>query len=176
MKRAQNVFMRRSAVTHPFAPVFDRNSETLVLGTFPSVKSRELNFYYGHPQNRFWRVIAALCGESAPQTTAQKRGMLLRNRIALWDVLSSCDIDGSDDSSIRNAVPNDFSRIMENSSIDRVVCNGGKAYALLLKYCALRAETLKMPSTSPANAAWTLERLIAEWRAAFMRGCPPTTY
>ena len=122
-------------IKHEFEPVFDKNSKILVLGTLPSVKSRENNFYYGHPQNRFWKLIAALCDEGiVPQTIEEKKQMLLRNHIAVWDVISECDIIGSSDSSIKNVVPVDLSVILDNADIDRIYANGGKAYELYMKY------------------------------------------
>ena len=118
-------------IKHEFEPVFDKNSKILVLGTIPSVKSRENNFYYGHPQNRFWKLIAALCDDDiVPQTIEEKKQMLLRNHIAVWDVISECDIIGSSDSSIKNVVPVDLSVILENADIYRIYANGGKAYEL----------------------------------------------
>ena len=122
-------------IKHEFEPVFDKNSKILVLGTLPSVKSRENNFYYGHPQNRFWKLIAALCDEDiVPKTIEEKKQMLLRNHIAVWDVISECDIIGSSDSSIKNVVPVDLSVILDNADIDRIYANGGKAYELYMKY------------------------------------------
>ena len=150
---------------NPFDSVFDQNSEILVVGTFPSVKSREQCFYYGHPQNRFWRVLSSVFNEPVPETIAQKRELLRRNRVALWDALYSCDIEGSSDLSIKNVVPNDFSEIFENANIKRVLCNGSKAFDLFREFVTVKtsAEVQRMPSTSPANAAWTLERLIEMW-------------
>lgn len=119
-------------IKHEFEPVFDKNSKILVLGTLPSVKSRENNFYYGHPQNRFWKLIAALCDEDiVPQTIEEKKQMLLRNHIAVWDVISECDIIGSSDSSIKNVVPVDLSVILDNADIDRIYANGGKGIRTL---------------------------------------------
>lgn len=156
------------ALTHTFSPVFDENSRILILGTFPSVKSRENRFYYGHPQNRFWRVTAALTGSSVPQTIEEKKAMLLRGRIAVWDVIASCRIEGSSDSSIRDVVPNDIAGLLEKTDIAAVFCNGGKAYELYVKYCerACGKKAVKLPSTSPANAAWSIERLTESWREA----------
>ena len=139
-------------IKHEFEPVFDKNSKILVLGTLPSVKSRENNFYYGHPQNRFWKLIAALCDEDiVPQTIEEKKQMLLRNHIAVWDVISECDIIGSSDSSIKNVVPVDLSVILDNADIDRIYANGGKAYELYMKYQYGKTgrEIIKLPSTSP---------------------------
>ncbi|MBU5479434.1 DNA-deoxyinosine glycosylase [Eubacterium sp. MSJ-13] len=153
-------------IKHEFEAVFDKNSEVLILGTLPSVKSRENNFYYGHPQNRFWKLIAALCQEkNVPQTIESKKEMLLRNHIAVWDVISECDIIGSSDSSIKNVVPTDLSVILDNADIDRIYANGGKAYELYMKYQYDKngRRIIKLPSTSPANAAYSLERLKERW-------------
>lgn len=162
-------------ITHPFDPVFDKDSEILILGSLPSVKSREHEFYYGHPQNRFWRVLAAVYGETMPQTKEEKRAFLLRNHLALWDVIASCDIVGSSDSSIRNAVPNDLSVILDDSAVRKICLNGSKAYELFCRYCKLSdaqqstCEIVRLPSTSPANAAWSPERLVGEWREGMLR-------
>lgn len=153
-------------IKHEFEPVFDRDCKILVLGTLPSVKSRENNFYYGHPQNRFWKLIAALFDENnVPQTIEQKKEMLLRNHIAVWDVISECDIIGSSDSSIKNVVPTELSVILNNAGIDKIYANGGKAYELYMKYQyeKTRREIVKLPSTSPANAAYSIDRLIKCW-------------
>ncbi|MBQ7839824.1 MAG: DNA-deoxyinosine glycosylase [Lachnospiraceae bacterium] len=155
------------SLNHTFAPVFDENSRILILGTFPSVKSRENNFYYGHPQNRFWKVTAALTGSPVPETIEEKKAMLLAGRIAVWDVIASCEIEGSSDSSIRNVVPNDIAGLLAKNGIRAVFCNGGKAYELYVKYCEKQCgiKAIKLPSTSPANAAWSLQRLTESWRA-----------
>ena len=152
-------------VTHNFSPVWDEQSRILILGTFPSVKSRENHFYYGHPQNRFWKVLAALTDWEVPQTIEEKKAMLLANHIAIWDVIASCDIEGSSDSSIKNAVPNDFSFILKTAPIRQIYTNGGTAYKLYHKYCekVTGFEAVKLPSTSPANASYSLERLISQW-------------
>ncbi len=155
-------------VTHTFAPVFDGASRVLVLGTFPSVKSRENRFYYGHPQNRFWRVMAGVTCGNVPQTLEEKKELLLTGRIALWDVIASCEITGSSDSSIRSVVPNDIAGLLLNTKIQAVFCNGQKAYELYVRYCEKNCgkKAVRLPSTSPANAAWNLERLTAGWREA----------
>lgn len=152
-------------LTHTFEPVFDKDSKVLILGSFPSVKSRENNFYYGHPQNRFWKVVAQLLGREVPQTIEEKRTLLLEHHIAIWDVIESCTIIGSSDSSIRDVVVNDFSKVLENSEIDMIYVNGGKAYELYHKYVEKQTgiPAIKLPSTSPANAAWSLERLCVAW-------------
>lgn len=151
---------------HTIDPVFDENSQVLILGSFPSVKSREGNFFYHHPQNRFWRLLALVLNTQPPATIAEKRSLLLSHHIALWDVIAGCNITGSDDSSIRNVQPNDLNRILQAAPIRKIYLNGGKAYALYKKYLqediALPAE--KLPSTSPANARYSIEMLRASWQ------------
>ena len=161
--------MEYTHVKHTFLPVYNEESRILILGSFPSVKSRENQFYYGHPQNRFWKVIAGIFKEPLPQTIDEKKDLLLRHRIAVWDVIDSCDIVGSSDSSIRNVVPNDMNLILSNAKIQGIFANGGKAHQLFVKYCNKEGMPPlgKLPSTSPANAAWNLERLTAEWKTAF---------
>lgn len=156
-----------SRQTHKFVPVYDEYSRILILGTFPSVKSREQHFYYGHPQNRFWKVLAALTQWSQiPQTIEEKKQMLLENRIAVWDVIQSCDIAGSSDSSIKNVVPSDIGSILKGSRIERIYANGATAKKLYERY--ILPETgvpiIGLPSTSPANAAYSLERLKESWQ------------
>ncbi len=152
-------------VKHEFEPVFDETSEILILGTLPSVKSREQNFYYGHPQNRFWKVIAALCKEPVPESIMQKKELLLKHHIALWDVIAECDIAGSSDSSIRNVIPADLSVILDHAPIWTIYANGAKAYDLYRKYTypVTKREIIKLPSTSPANAAFQMNRLLEAW-------------
>lgn len=156
---------RYQHVEHTFKPVYDRNSEILILGTFPSVKSREQNFYYGHPQNRFWKVLARLTGEKLPKSVEEKKTMLLKHHIAVWDVIQSCDIIGSSDSSIKNVVPADIPNVLGGSRITKIFANGDKAYKLYKKYSEEQTgiEAVKLPSSSPANAAFTLERLTDAW-------------
>ena len=149
-------------VIHNIEPVYDGNSRILILGSFPSVKSREAMFFYGHPQNRFWKVISEVCKCDIPVTIEEKRELLLNNHIALWDVIESCDIEGSSDSSIKNVRANDLSRIFTAADIKRIFANGGTAYNLYRKY--IGDNITRLPSTSPANAAWTLERLTDAWR------------
>ena len=156
-----------SRQTHEFAPVYDEHSRILILGTFPSVKSREQRFYYGHPQNRFWKVLASLTRwPQIPQTIEEKKQMLLQNGIAIWDVIQSCDIAGSSDSSIKNVVPSDIGSILKDSGIKRIYANGNMAKKLYEKY--ILPETgvpiIGLPSTSPANAAYSLERLKKSWQ------------
>ena len=152
-------------IVHPIPPLYDENSKILILGSFPSVKSREQGFFYGHPQNRFWKVTSAVYGEDTPNTVEEKKSFLLRNHIALWDVIGSCDIEGSSDSSIRNVRANDLSKILEYADIRSIYVNGQTAYKYYRKYS--EKETGKaaicLPSTSPANAAWSLERLKNAW-------------
>lgn len=155
-------------ITHPFPPVFDENSRVLILGSFPSVKSREVSFYYGNPQNRFWRVLAALFGGDVPSTVEEKRAFLLSHGVALWDVIASCDIVGSDDSSIKNALPNDIKSLVAKTRIERVFTNGGTANRLYRAHLEREVgiEAAALPSTSPANASYSLMRLVEAWRAA----------
>lgn len=151
---------------HNIPPVFDKNSRILILGSFPSVKSREAQFFYGHPQNRFWKVISAVFGCECPQSVDEKKQFLLSNNIALWDVIHSCNITGSSDSSVKDAVPNDLTRILNASKVTRVFANGNLSYSLYNKLCLddTGISAVKLPSTSPANAAWSLEKLTAEWK------------
>ena len=152
-------------VVHGIDPVYDQNSEILILGSFPSVKSRKACFFYGHPRNRFWPVLAALRREPLPASTKEKRNFLLRNHIAVWDVIESCDIEGSSDSSIRNAVPNNLNLILKTASIRQIYTNGGVSAKLYDKYCLpfTKIPAVKLPSTSPANAAASLEKLTGAW-------------
>ena len=154
-------------LTHPFPPVFDAFSRVLILGSFPSVKSRETAFFYGHPQNRFWRVLAAILGEPVPESVPEKTSLLLRRHIALWDVAAACEIAGSSDASIRAVVPNDFSPIFRAAEIQAVFCNGGTAYRYYEKFHRERT-AVKLPSTSPANARWTLPMLVEAWGSAIL--------
>ena len=159
-------------ISHGFDPVFDERSRVLVLGSFPSVLSRENSFYYGNPRNRFWQVMAAVLGEGAPADgdIAAKRALLLRHGVALWDVIESCDVRGSSDASIRNVVPADVARITGAAPIGAVLCNGATAGRLYRRWLepvtGMPAEVL--PSTSPANAAWSLPRLTERWRAVLL--------
>ena len=154
-------------IAHPFEPVWDEHSRVLVLGTFPSVKSRENAFYYGHPQNRFWRVLATMFQEAVPQSVADKRALLLRHGVALWDVLASCDITGSADGSIRHPVPNDIAALLAKAPIRQVFANGQTAANLYRRWCEPQTglPVTALPSTSPANAAWSVARLAQGWQA-----------
>lgn len=155
-----------SHISHTFMPVYDENSKLLILGSFPSVKSREQGFYYGHPQNRFWKVLAEVCGCEVPQTTEDKKRMLLANHIAIWDVIDSCDIIGSSDSSIKNVVPADIAGILSKTKITRIFANGKTAGKLYQKFSeeSTGIKAVVLPSTSPANAACTLEKLVEAWK------------
>jgi hypoxanthine-DNA glycosylase len=150
---------------HPFEPVYDQDSRILILGSFPSAKSREINFYYGHPQNRFWPLIAALTSEPVPTDIASKRALLLKHHIALWDVIAQCTITGSSDTSIKDVQVNDFSTLLKKAPITNIFANGAKAYELYQKYAygITNQECIKLPSTSPANAAWNMDRLRGAW-------------
>ena len=153
-------------IVHPIPPLYDENSRILILGSFPSVKSREQSFFYGHPQNRFWRVIAGVFGETVPVTTDEKRAMILGHNLALWDVIASCEIEGSADSTIRNVTPNDLSPILNAAAIERIYVNGRTAEKYYKKYTepGLGRPAICLPSTSPANAAWNVERLVETWK------------
>ena len=169
-------------VVHPLAPVFDSNSTTLILGTMPSPKSREYGFYYMHPQNRFWKVLAAVYGEplqfannDTPAAIEERRSLILRHHLALWDVLKSCDISGAGDATIRNPVPNDFSALFAQAPITRVCCTGTTAFKLYTELClnnpdarcpqTTGIDTIPLPSTSPANQGrWPFDTLLAEYK------------
>lgn len=153
---------------HPIDPIFREDSRILILGSFPSLLSRQNQFYYGNPQNRFWKVLAAVLHCKLPQTNEEKRDLLLSNKVALWDVIASCRISGSADSSIADVVPNDFSKILSCAQIGKILLNGKTAERLFYKYNPnVKIPAVPLPSTSPANAAWTLERLIFAWREGF---------
>ncbi len=168
-----------TSITHPIPPVWNSKSRVLILGTIPSPKSREAGFFYMHPQNRFWSVIAEVFGEtfSLPNKTpdisaaiTERRSFLLRHQLALWDVLASCQITGASDSSIKNAIPNDFTEILENSRIGHIICTGKTAFNLWQKNCTALYEARYnltvhcLPSTSPANAQWSKEKLLEEYK------------
>ena len=152
-------------IKHPCPPLYDKDSEILILGSFPSVKSRENNFYYGHPQNRFWRVLSKVLGEDVPITIDEKRDMLLRSKVALWDVIEKCDIIGSSDSSIKNVVPAHIERILKKAQVKKIYANGSMAKKLYDKYLLSKTgiDIVMLPSTSPANAAYSLDRLVERW-------------
>lgn len=151
---------------HNIDPVYDKNSRILILGSFPSVKSRESMFFYHHPQNRFWKVLAYLHNQPIPLTIDDKKTFLLQNNIAVWDVIESCDITNSSDSTIKNVKPNDISKLLKNSHIQRIFANGNKAFTLYNKHIkdSVGIECTLLPSTSPANASYSLEKLCEEWQ------------
>ena len=151
---------------HPIPPLYDEFSRVLILGSFPSVKSREQQFFYGHKQNRFWRVMEQVLDCPVPVSIEQKREMLLSRHIAVWDVIAGCEITGSSDASIRNVTPNDLSEILTCADIREIYTNGGKAGQLYKKYIypANGREAVTLPSTSPANAGYSLEKLVEAWR------------
>lgn len=153
---------------HTFEPIYNQDSKILILGTFPSVKSREGHFYYHHPRNRFWNVLSSIIGVRKPETIEDKKNMLLQHRIALWDVIYSCDIKASSDSSIQNVVPNDIGKLLDCCNIETIYANGGKAYELYNRYCYknTQKDIIKLPSTSPANASYSFERLVESWSSA----------
>lgn len=152
-------------IVQPFEPIFNKHSKILILGSLPSVKSRECGFYYGHPQNRFWKVIAGVYGFDVPKSIDEKKELLYKCKIAIWDVIESCDIKGSSDSSIKNAIVADFDNIFENCNIENVYANGKKTAKLYDKFAKEKTgrTIIELPSTSPANAAYSLERLISRW-------------
>ncbi|MBQ6653937.1 MAG: DNA-deoxyinosine glycosylase [Erysipelotrichaceae bacterium] len=151
---------------HNIEPVFDERSRILILGSFPSVRSREQKFFYGHPQNRFWKMLAMALNTDEPKSIEEKKKLLLDNGIALWDVIASCEITGSADNTISDVTPNDISRILKHSPIEKILCNGSTSHSLYQKHlCPLiHRQAVRMPSTSPANAAWSLERLVEAWK------------
>ena len=153
-------------ILHPIPPTYDQNSRILILGSFPSVKSREMMYFYGHPQNRFWKVLAALFHEEVPMTVPERHAFLLRQRIAVWDSIGSCSITGSSDSSIRDVVPNDLTPILTSAPIEAIYCNGRKSWEMYHRYIEpdTGIEAVCLPSTSPANAACCLEDLILSWK------------
>lgn len=157
--------MQHIFIEHPIPPTWNSESEILILGSFPSVKSRETGYYYGHPQNRFWRVLSSIYEDACPATNEEKRDFLLRHHIAAWDVIASCEISGSSDSSIQNVTANDLSVILEGAQIRQIFCNGQTAYKLYNRYLlpATGKTASCLPSTSPANAAWSIDRLVEIW-------------
>ena len=153
-------------LSHTFDPIYDINSKILILGTFPSVKSRETNFYYGNPQNRFWKVISFLTNSDLPNTIEEKRELLIKNKIAIWDVVKECEIIGSDDKSIRNIVLVDLSEIINTVNLTNIYANGNKAKELYNKFLKHKTnkEIITLPSTSPANARYSFDALIEKWK------------
>jgi len=161
---------QKSHQLHPFPPLFNAESDKLILGSFPSVKSRENLFFYGHPQNRFWKVIAALFDADIPTTVDEKKSLILSNRLALWDVIAECEIVGSSDASIRHVRANDLTVILAHSQVSQIFVNGKTAEKLYIRYIEPQThiQATVLPSTSPANAAWSLERLVETWRSVLL--------
>ena len=157
--------MNPSRIEHPFGPLYSQDSRVLILGSFPSIKSREQQFFYGHPQNRFWKVIAALYGQETPASVPEKKKLILSHGLALWDSIASCVVTGSSDASIRDVRANNLRIILDASPIERIFCNGRKSYEMYQKYIQpeIQREAVCLPSTSPANAQFSLDRLIAAW-------------
>lgn len=155
-------------IVHPIPPLYNKESKILILGSLPSVKSREGMFFYHHPQNRFWKMIAAVTENEVPQTIEEKKMLILQHGLAVWDVIHECDIIGSSDASIRNAVPNDIGRILKEAPITKIIANGEKSYRMYEKYCypLTGIHAVRCPSTSPANAAVTFEQLTEQWKKA----------
>ncbi len=158
--------MQRTEILHPIPPFFRADSNILILGSFPSVKSREQRFFYGHPQNRFWKVIARVFDDETPLTIPEKEAFLARHRVALWDSIGRCTIEGSADSSIRDVVPNDLSVILNAAPVRTIFCNGRASLDCYDRYIrpSTGRDAVLLPSTSPANAAWSIDRLVAAWR------------
>ena len=156
---------------HPFPPVVDKDCRILILGSFPSVKSRKDGFFYGHPQNRFWRVLASVFADETPTDIPGKKAFLLKHHIALWDVIASCEIKGSSDASVKNAVPVDISRVLDTARIEHVICNGSLAYKLYQQHLEpiIGIKAIALPSTSPANAAFSMDKLIDAWQSALLQ-------
>ena len=163
--KMENV-MQEQRIDHPIPPTWDSNSVILILGSFPSVKSREMAYFYGHPRNRFWQVLGILVGDPVPATVSERRAFLLRHKIAVWDVIASCTITGSSDSSIQDVTPNDLTPILTGSSLRQIFVNGKKAAQLYELYLLPKTgkAAVTLPSTSPANAAWSLPKLTEAWR------------
>ena len=158
-------------IIHPIPPFYDKDSDILILGSFPSVKSREQMFFYGHPQNRYWKVIASVFNDEVPLTIPAKKAFLKKHHIAMWDVIGSCDITGSSDSSIENVTANDLSVILSNSKVTKIFVNGKTAEKYYKKYTEQKTgiKAVCLPSTSPANAAWNIERLHEVWSTAILQ-------
>ena len=157
--------MEKENLVHPIAPVFDENSKILILGSFPSKKSRDCSFFYGHPQNRFWKILSKVFSEEIPDGAETKKKFLISHGIALWDVIACCEISGSADSSIKNAVPNDITRILDCADIRAIFVNGKTSEKYYKKYIEKKVgkTAVCLPSTSPANAAWSLDKLAEKW-------------
>lgn len=153
-------------IVHPIPPLFDKNSKTLILGSFPSVKSREAEFFYGHPQNRFWTVVAEVFGCRKPESIEEKKEFVLSHNLAMWDVIGQCEIEGSADSTIKNVTANDLRIILDSCPIERIFVNGKTAEKYYNKYTYPKTgiKAICLPSTSPANAAWNIPKLVDAWK------------
>lgn len=153
-------------IVHPLEPLYDKNSKIIVLGSFPSVKTREYGFFYGHPQNRFWKIMEVLFDCDLDKSIDERKNFMLEHNIAMWDTIYACDIVGSSDASIKNVVPTPLSDIVENSNIEAAFCNGATSYKYFKKYHEenLHIKSFKLPSTSPANARYSLDDLVSEWK------------
>ncbi len=160
---------------HNIEPLYNKDSQVLILGNFPSVKSREQAFFYGHPQNRFWRVVANIFGSEVPSTVDDKKRLILNNHLALWDVIAECEITGSADSSIKNVIPNDIGKILTDSNIKAIFVNGRTAEKYYIRYTepCINKKAICLPSTSPANAAWSINRLCEDWKIIKEYTCRP---
>ena len=158
-------------VVHTFGPLYNEDSGILILGSIPSPASREVGFYYGHPRNRFWQMLADLYGMPLPESIEEKKALVLSQGLALWDVIEECDIIGASDSSVKNAMPTDIPSLLGKTQIRTILCNGALSKKIYDQYQLPRTgiPAQKMPSTSPANAAWSLERLKEEWGRALLR-------
>lgn len=158
--------MEEQRIVHPIPPLYDKSSTKLILGSFPSIKSREAMFFYGHPQNRFWKLLALLFDEEIPATIEEKKKLILSHNLAMWDSIKSCSITGSADSSVKDVVPNDLSVILNNSLVTKIFCNGALSHKMYMKYIypQTQIEAVKLPSTSPANAAYSIDRLYEQWK------------
>ena len=153
-------------IVHPIPPLFDKNSKTLILGSFPSVKSREAEFFYGHPQNRFWTVVAEVFGCRKPESIEEKKEFVLSHNLAMWDVIGQCEIEGSADSTIKNVTANDLRIVLDSCPIERIFVNGKTAEKYYNKYTYPKTgiKAICLPSTSPANAAWNIPKLVDAWK------------
>ncbi len=158
--------MEPKKTVHPIPPLYNENSEKLILGSFPSIKSREAMFFYGHPQNRFWKLIAKIFDEETPNTIEEKTKLILTHNLALWDSIHSCVITGSSDSSVKDVVANNLSVILNNSRVGQIYCNGALSHKMYMKYIypQTKIKAAKLPSTSPANAAFSIDRLYEQWK------------
>lgn len=151
-----------SIIYHELGPFYNKESEILILGSLPSVKSRQEKFYYAHSQNRFWKILSKIYNEEIPNTIKEKKEFLIKHKIALWDVIASCEITGSNDNSIKNVTPNDINKIISNSNITKIFTTGNKAYELYNKYCLNKTniKAIKLPSTSPAYCKKDIENIL----------------